>query len=139
MFSDALVGRRKVTDDISTFQRQDRAGGDGCPHILTDLHTKDGLGSFEKHIVRNGYQLATKAHVVLFDHVARGKPAHLVKFFVVGQVVLRHHTQYLAMLNYRSGIQQHTMYRHRHADDRDDVHLTGVLHDLQQTTFSLVQ
>ena len=55
VLANAFVSGREVTNNISSFQCQNRTGRDRCPHIFTYLHAKDGFWGFKQHVVCHGY------------------------------------------------------------------------------------
>lgn len=89
MFGDEFVGSREVEYEFGAGECELAAGGDGCPKVFAEFDAETYAIDFKELMTTEGYGLSTKCELSVGNSVGRGKPALLVEFFIVGQVLFR--------------------------------------------------
>ena len=140
MLADILRIRRKVEDDFRPFQCQTGTRRNRSPYILTNLDTETYVRRIEQDVRGQRDDLPAKAHGRVFGKGGgRSKPPLLIKLLIIGQIGLWNNSQYLPLLDNGRTIHQ---YRPRHdgqSQNRDDVKLACIVHDLHQRELSLLK
>ena len=119
VLADEFVARRQVHNHVGAVNGGDAARRSGDPQVLTDLDGDTCTTGFKELVCPEGHFLASHRDAVLAGNrgdVARGEPALLVEFFIVGDIGLGYHP-HVTVVQHHGAVEQVTAATQRRSHD----------------------
>ena len=141
VFADEFIAGREVHNHIGTIDGGNAARRSGHPQVLTDLDSHTSAPSVKNHVGAKGHFFTSHHDRILASDssdIARGEPAFLVKFLVVGDIGLGNYP-HLAMIDHHRTVEQVTAATQGGSHHNHDGSVLVMVTQREQRLFGRVQ